>query len=91
MSHVYYVAILTVVIQNIQFLCVGSLPNIWSVIYMIDFVWFPKKFKSSLVGLSVSVSALESLSFFLYSNTRKTTLTRKPTRLVGVVQKCDRP
>jgi hypothetical protein len=32
MSHVtwvvYYVAILTIVIQNIKFLCVGSLPNI---------------------------------------------------------------
>jgi hypothetical protein len=28
MSHVYYVPILTIVIQNIKFLCVGSLPNI---------------------------------------------------------------
>ena len=28
MSHVYYVAILAIVIQNIKFLCVGSLPNI---------------------------------------------------------------
>ena len=28
MSHMYYVAILTIVIQNIKFLCVGSLPNI---------------------------------------------------------------
>jgi hypothetical protein len=28
MSRMYYVAILTIVIQNIKFLCVGSLPNI---------------------------------------------------------------
>jgi hypothetical protein len=31
MSHVYYVAILTVVIQNIKFVCVGSMPNISAV------------------------------------------------------------
>ena len=28
MSHVYYVAILAIVIQNIKFICVGSLSNI---------------------------------------------------------------
>ena len=33
MSHVYYEAILTIVIQNIKFLCVGSLPITYSLLH----------------------------------------------------------
>ena len=59
MSHVYYVAILAIVIQNIKFLCVGSLPNILKAYRMVFRAGLRDPCARDVARLSESVKILE--------------------------------
>jgi hypothetical protein len=59
MSHVYYVAILAIVIQNIKFLCVGSLPNILKEYRMVFRAGLRDPCARDVARLSESVKILE--------------------------------